>query len=71
MVHMKNNVMQFPQRSGQAQVPIDEPLIIFSLGDQRVAIQWAVTHLRAEPAEVIPIKQRRQHKDGNAKRRSE
>jgi len=52
-------------------VPIDEPLIILSLGDQRVAIQWTVTHLRAEPAEVIPIQQRRQRKDGNAKRRSE
>ena len=71
MVHMKNKVMRFPQPPGQAAVPTDNPLIIFSLGDKRVAVQWTVTELRVEPAEVIPIQKRRQRIDGNAKPRSE
>jgi hypothetical protein len=70
-VHMKNKVMQFPQRPGHTAVRADEPLVIFSLGDKRVAIQWTVTELRARPAEVIPIQKRRQPKDDNSKRRSE
>ena len=65
VVRMKNNnVMQFPQQPGQAAVPTDKPLVIFALGGKRVAIQWTVTELRAQPAEVIPIQrtptQRRQ-----------
>jgi|HubBroStandDraft_4_1064222.scaffolds.fasta_scaffold2097088_1 hypothetical protein len=66
---MKNKVMQFPKPPGPVKVP-GEPLIIFGLGRKRVAIQWTVTELRAEPAEVIPIPKRRQRKDGNAQRRS-
>ena len=71
MVHMKNKVMRFPQPPGQSAFPTDDPLIIFSLGDKRVAVQWTVTELRVEPAEVIPIQKRRQLIDGNAKPRSE
>ena len=61
MVRTKNNVMRFPKPPGPAKVP-GEPLIIFGLGRKRVAIQWTVTELRAEPAEVIPIPKRRQRK---------
>ena len=70
MVHMKHKVMQFPPPPGLVKVP-GEPLIIFALRKKRVAIQWIVTELRAEPAKVIPIRERRQRTDGNAKRRSE
>ena len=70
MVRMKNKVMQFPQPPGPAKVP-GEPLIILSLGPKRVAVQWTVTELRDEPAEVIPIQKRSLRKDGNVKRRSE
>jgi hypothetical protein len=70
VVHMKHKVMQFPPPPGLVKVP-GEPLIIFALGKKRVAIQWIVTELRDEPAKVIPIRERRQRKDGNAKRRSE
>jgi hypothetical protein len=66
---MKPKVMPFPQTPGPAKVP-GEPLIIFGLGRKRVAIQWTVTELQAEPAEVIPIPKRRQRKDSNAQRRS-
>ena len=71
MVRMKNKVMQFPQRPGHTEVRADEPLVIFSLGDKRVAIQWTVTEIPDEPAEVIPIQKRSLRKDGNAKRGSE
>jgi hypothetical protein len=67
---MKNKVIQFPQPPGLVKVP-GEPLIIFALGRKRVAIQWTVTELRAEPAEVIPIPKRRRRKDLNSKRRSD
>jgi hypothetical protein len=63
-------VLPFPQPPGPAKVP-SEPLIIFALGRKRVAIQWTVTELRVEPAEVISIQERRQRKDGNSRRRSE
>jgi hypothetical protein len=71
VVRMKNNVMQFPQRAGQAAVPTDKPLVIFALGGKRVAIRWTVTELRDAPAEVIPIRERRQRKGGDTRRRSE
>jgi hypothetical protein len=71
VVRMKNNVMQFPKPPGPAKVPFGEPLIIFALGRKRVAVQWTLTEMPDEPAEVIPIQNQRQHKDRNAKRRSE
>ena len=44
MVRMKNKVMRFPQpRRGATEVPSDDPMILFSLGDRRFAIQWIVT----------------------------
>jgi hypothetical protein len=67
---MKNKVMKFPQPFAQAKVP-GEPLIIFALGRKRVAIQWIVTELRAEPAEVIPIQKRRPRKAATPTRSSE
>jgi hypothetical protein len=67
---MKHKVMQFPPPPGLIKV-FGEPLIIFALGKKRVAIQWTVTELRAKPAEVIPIQERRQRKDGNSEGRSE
>jgi hypothetical protein len=70
VVRMKIKVTQFPQRPGHAAIPIGEPLIIFSLGRKRVAVQWTATLLRDEPAKVIPIQKESQRKDGNAKRRS-
>jgi hypothetical protein len=58
VVRMKNKVKKFPHPPGQAAVPNNKPLIIFALGNKRVAIQWIVTELRAEPAEVIAIQER-------------
>jgi hypothetical protein len=63
MVRMKNKVTRFPQpRHGATEVPSDDPMILFSLGDQRFAIQWTVTELCAKPAEVISMKWRRRKK---------
>ena len=60
MVRMKTKVSQFPQtRRHQNDVPLDDPMIFFVLGDERFAIQWTVTRLRAQPAEVIPIQTNR------------
>jgi hypothetical protein len=61
---MKNNVVRFPQPHQSAtEVPSDDSMMLFSLGDRRFAIQWIVTELRAKPAEVIPMqKQRRRNK---------
>jgi hypothetical protein len=69
---MKNNVTQFPQPPGPAEIPVDKPIVIFSLGDQRFALQWTVTQVNRKPAEVIPIQERRPRKrDANGKRRPE
>ena len=68
MVGMKNKVVQFPQPPSQAELPIDEPMVIFSLGDQRFLVQYTVTELRRQPAEVILLK-RSQRKRTDAHRR--
>jgi hypothetical protein len=64
MVHMKNKVTRFPQpRHAATEVPSDDAMILFTLGNQRFAIQWTVTELRSKPAEVISmLKQRRRKK---------
>jgi hypothetical protein len=63
MVPMKNKVMRFPQpRHGATEVPSDDSMILFSLGDRRFAIQWIVTELSAKPAEVISMQKHRQRK---------
>jgi hypothetical protein len=62
MVPMKNKVLQVPQPPGQAEVPSDEPSIIFSLGDRCFAIQWVWTEVNRRPAVVIPIQKRRQRR---------
>jgi hypothetical protein len=61
---MTNKVREFPQPSnGHAQVPTDKPMILFSLGDRRFAVQWIITELCAQPAQVIPIHKKRQGKN--------
>jgi hypothetical protein len=61
-VRMKNKVMRFPEpRQVQTEMPNDAS-ILFSLGDQRFAIQWTVTELRAKSAEVISIQKQRRSK---------
>jgi hypothetical protein len=63
MVPMKNKVTRFPQpRQGAMEVPSDDSMILFSLGDRRFAIQWTVTELSAKLAEVIPMQKRRRKK---------
>jgi len=65
MVRMKNKVVQFPQPPRHAELPIDEPMVIFSLGDQRFLVQHNVTELRRQPAEVILLKKRSRRKRTN------
>ena len=63
MVRMKSKVTQFPQpRHAATEVPSDDPMILFSLGERRFAIQWTVTELRSKPAEVISMQKQRQRK---------
>jgi hypothetical protein len=63
MVHMKNKITRFPQpRHAATEVPSDDPMILFTLGDRRFAIQWTVTELKAKPAEVISMQKQRQRK---------
>ncbi len=62
---MKNNVREFPPpANSQAQVQADQSTVLFSLEGRRFAVQWIVTELCAEPAEVIPIKKTSQKKKG-------
>jgi hypothetical protein len=58
---MKTKVMRFP-RQVATEVPSDDSMILFSLGDRRFAIQWIVTELGAKPAEVISIQHQRRRK---------
>lgn len=62
MVRMKNKVIQFPQPGSHAELPSDEPMVIFSLGDQRFVVQDTVTEPRRQPAEVIPLQKRSRRK---------
>jgi hypothetical protein len=55
---VNNNVIPFPKRACADEIPSDEPLVIFSLGEQRFAIQCTVA-VKGKPAEVIPIQKRR------------
>ena len=64
MVPMKNKVTQFPQpRRAATEVPSDDAMILFSLGERRFAIQWTVTELSAKPAEVISMQKQRRRKN--------
>ena len=59
MVRMKNKVTEFPQpRHTATEVPANDPMILFTLGDRRFAIQWTVTEVRSKPAEVISMQKR-------------
>jgi hypothetical protein len=60
---MKNKVTRFPQpRHAATEVPTDDAMILFTLGDQRFAIQWTVTEVRSKPAEVISMQKQRRRK---------
>ena len=70
MVPMKNKVLQFPKPSStQTDARIDEPHIVFSLGDVRLALQYNLVEVNCKPAEVIVIKERSQRRGVKAKRR--
>jgi len=64
---MKNKVLQFPQLPSPAEVPKDEP-VIFTFGEQRFAVQWIVSEVNRKPAEVIPMRKRRQRQGSKTKR---
>jgi len=65
MVTMKNKVTKLPPPScARPQVRIEQPMILFTLGDQRFAVQWTVTELNSEPAKVISI---HEHRHGRRK----
>ncbi len=61
--HDKQWVEVATAREHHAEIPSNEPMILFTLGDRRFAIQGIVTKIYAEPAEVIPIQKRRQGKN--------
>jgi hypothetical protein len=56
---MANNLKEFPPSSNQANVLSEESMTLFTLGDQRFAIQWIVTELDRKPAKVIPFERKR------------
>ena len=63
MVPMKNKVTQFPQpRHAATEVPGHDPMILFTLGERRFAIQWTVTEVRSKSAEVISLPKPRRRK---------
>jgi len=63
MVPMKTKVMRFPQpRHAATEVPSDDAMILFSLGERRFAIQWTVTELRSKPPEVISMQKQHRRK---------
>jgi hypothetical protein len=43
-------------------MPIDQPMLLFKLGGRRFLIQWIVTEVGIDAAEVIPMPKRRQVK---------
>jgi hypothetical protein len=51
---MTNKVREFP-KPVTGPLPINEPIVLFSLGGRRFAIEWIVTELNPKPAEVVPI----------------
>jgi hypothetical protein len=70
VVPMKNKVMQFPKPSSKrADVPTDEPHIVFSLGEVRLAIQYKLVQVNYKPAKVISIQKRSRLRGGEAKRK--
>jgi hypothetical protein len=70
VVPMKKKVMQFPKPAASCDVPTDEPHIVFSLGDVRLALQYKLIQITCKPADVISIQKRSQPKRGKAKRAS-
>jgi hypothetical protein len=63
MVPMKNKVTEFPQpRHVATEVPSDDAMILFTLGERRFFIQWTVTDVSGKPAEVISMQRQRRTK---------
>jgi hypothetical protein len=60
---MKKQLLPFPP---PRDVESDQPSTIFSLGDQRFAIQFSVTEVKRQPAQVVPIQKRRSGKPAKA-----
>lgn len=72
MVPMKNTVLQFPKPSSErTDVPTDEPQIVFSLGEVRLALQYKLIQVNCKPADVVSIDRRSKRKIATSKRRSE
>ena len=61
---MTDKVRQFPQRANGSAAPNEEPMILFTLGDRRFTVQWIITEMRAEPAEVILLQRKRRGTGG-------
>jgi hypothetical protein len=56
---MSNKVTPFRRSSPlKAETPIDGPRIVFEVGADRFAIDYAITELKQKPAQVIPIQRR-------------
>jgi hypothetical protein len=58
-IRMKDKVRQFPQRANGSAASNKEPMILFTLGDRRFTVQWIITEVRAEPAELILLQKKR------------
>lgn len=55
---MANKVTEFrqPVTKKTPSKSVDEPCIIFTLGDRRFAVEWITVELPAKKAAVIPIR---------------
>jgi hypothetical protein len=67
---MKTKVQQFPKPSSSQTAPVDEPHIVFSLGDVHLALQYNLIRVNYKPAEVISIQKRSPRKVGKPHRTS-
>jgi hypothetical protein len=57
---MTNKVREFRKPANvPAKLPTYEPRVLFSFAGRRFAIEWIITELNRNPAEVIPIRNRR------------
>ena len=59
---MTDKVRRFPKRVNGSAAANEQSMILFTLGDRRFTVQWIITEMRAEPAEVIPLQKMRRGK---------
>jgi hypothetical protein len=72
MVPMKKKVLQFPKPSAsQSDAAIDEPHIVFSLGEVRLALQYSLIQINSKAAEAISIHNRSKRTTARSKRKSQ